>query len=361
MADDDATTTTTTTTVTFRLNHLVRLRGFDHAALDGKLVRIKSTLDEASGKFEVTFLDDQARPPVPIVPGRRMKIKPEHFKHACEYCLVASAADGERLQMCGRCKTARYCNAECQRADWARHERSDCFAFSHSRSIDMSSLQQACSDGNVAEVRRLVEEEGADVDKATTNGPTPLATAASHGHLSVVRYLVEKGANVDKARATSFTPLLVAAQGGILPIVQYLVEHGADKDKACDNGGTPLILAAQGGCVEVVRYLVEQGADIDKIGGAVSAAPLFGAAANGHLAVVRYLVEQGADKDKAAKYGFTPLYVAVIKGHVTVVRYLVQQGADKNKAIIRGRTPLQAAQAKGHTEIVVFLRRAGAR
>ena len=97
-----------------------------------------------------------------------MMIKPEHFKHACEYCLVV-APDGEKLQICGRCKTARYCNAECQRADWARHKKPDCFSFSHSRSFDMSSLQLACIDGNVAEVRRLVEEEGADVDKATSN------------------------------------------------------------------------------------------------------------------------------------------------------------------------------------------------
>jgi hypothetical protein len=119
MADD----ATTPTTVTFRRNHLVRLHGFDHAALDGKLVRIESHVDDATGKFEVAFLNDQARPPIPLVPARRMLIKPEHFSHACEYCLAvgSAAVDGGRLQMCGRCKTARYCNAECQRADWARN------------------------------------------------------------------------------------------------------------------------------------------------------------------------------------------------------------------------------------------------
>jgi len=119
MANDVA-----TTTVTFRRNHLVRLRGFHHAALDGKLVRIKTNIDEESGKFVVDFLDDQARPPAPLAPARRMQIKPENMRHACEYCLVVASAavDGGRLQMCGRCKTARYCNAECQRADWARHK-----------------------------------------------------------------------------------------------------------------------------------------------------------------------------------------------------------------------------------------------
>ena len=98
-------------TVTFRRNHLVRLHGLRTAALNGKLVRIDSNINKATGRFEVVCLNDQANPPVPVVPARRITIKPEHFQHACEYCLVASAAEGEKLQMCGRCKTARYCNA----------------------------------------------------------------------------------------------------------------------------------------------------------------------------------------------------------------------------------------------------------
>ena len=50
MADDNV----TTTTVTFRLNHLVRLRGFNHVAFDGQLCRIESKVDEATGKFSIS-------------------------------------------------------------------------------------------------------------------------------------------------------------------------------------------------------------------------------------------------------------------------------------------------------------------
>ena len=78
MADDEA---TTVRPVTFRENHLVRLRGFNHAALDGKLVQVRY-FDESTCKFGVVFLDDQARPPIPVIPRRVMKIKPEHFTHA---------------------------------------------------------------------------------------------------------------------------------------------------------------------------------------------------------------------------------------------------------------------------------------
>jgi hypothetical protein len=46
MADDDDENATATASkaVTFRINHLVRLRGFNHLALDGKLVRIDSNV-----------------------------------------------------------------------------------------------------------------------------------------------------------------------------------------------------------------------------------------------------------------------------------------------------------------------------
>ena len=354
MADDDA-----TTTVTFRRNHLVRLRRFNHVVLDGKLVRIKSNNDEATGKFEVAFLDDQARPPVPLVPARRMPIAPEHFIHACEFCLVvAPAADGGKLQMCGRCKTARYCNTECQRADWARHKVGDCYRFSHARGIDMLPLQQACKHGDIVEVRRLVEE-GANIDKATTNGPTSLATAAVHGHLSVVQYLVECGADLDKARATSFTALYEAAYGGHLPIVRYLVERGADREKAAEDGTWPLLIAVFRGHFEVVQYLVEQGTDVDKARDD-GATPLITAAQMGHLMVMQYLVEQGADKDKAGRDGSTPLLSAAQIGQLAIVRFLVEQGADIDKANDRGASPLLAAVLARNLEILRYLVEQGA-
>jgi len=305
------------TTVTFRAHHLVRLNGLSLDALNGKLARVESNTPGATGKFVVLLLDNSSRPPVPAVPAQRLIIAPKHFRHACEYCFVV-APEGEKLQMCSRCKTARYCNVECQRADWARHKDPDC--------LD-TPLQQACMDGNVAELRRLVEVEGIDVNKASTNGPTPLTTATAAGHMSVVRYLVERGADVDKARATSITPLCVAAASGFLSILRFLVEQGADVDKMSDGGAlfeagaTPLHHAAKEGHLAVVRYLVEQSADKDKID-CDSATPLYIAAQHGHVAVVRYLVEHGADKDKAKADGWTSLQVAIARGHMTVVAYL---------------------------------------
>ena len=170
----DEATTSAAAPVTFRFNHLVRLRGFNHIALDGKLVRIESNIIEETGKFGVIFLDDRARPPVPVFPHKLMWIAPVNLLHACEFCLVAasSTVDGGRLQMCGQCKTARYCNAECQRADWARHKQPDCLQFCYDRGKDMFPLQRACKFGDVDEVRRLVEEDGEDVNAPRGRPPS---------------------------------------------------------------------------------------------------------------------------------------------------------------------------------------------
>ena len=280
-----------TTTPNFRPGHLVRLYGFKHAVLDGKLVRVRTYIRQSDSKHKVDFLTDTARPPIPAVPLRWMDVKSEHMQHVCEYCL-AVAAEGVKLQICGKCKTAHYCNAECQHADWPRHQRPYCLTFSLQRGT-AAPLHNACGDGNLAEVRRLVEEEGADVNKATTNGPTPLWAAANYDRLAVVRYLVEQGADVDKARVTSFTPLYGASSMGHLPIVRYLVEHGADMDKTDARGMTPI----------------------------------YAAASAGHLAVVQYLVQQGADINKENENGFTPMMNAWVRNQVEVVAYLRAAGA----------------------------------
>jgi len=124
--------------------HLARLRGFNHAALDGKLVRIESHRNEESGKYTVVFLDDRARPLVPVVPARRMPVKPENMRHACEFCLMAASEGSKLQQLCGLCMTARYCNAECQRKDLKRHESPACIHFCQVRKIvDLKNVRYA--------------------------------------------------------------------------------------------------------------------------------------------------------------------------------------------------------------------------
>ena len=40
----------------------------------------------------------------------------------CCYCASPAECLKKRLKKCGRCKTAQYCSAECQRAHWKTHK-----------------------------------------------------------------------------------------------------------------------------------------------------------------------------------------------------------------------------------------------
>ena len=75
----------------------------------------------------------------------------------------------------------------------------DLFTFNEWNEFDgITMLFRASTEGNLELVRLLVEG-GADKDKATREGWTPLNYASNGGHLEMVRLLIEKGANLDKA------------------------------------------------------------------------------------------------------------------------------------------------------------------
>jgi len=264
---------------TFRRNQLVRLHSLRNTQLNGKLVRIKSHINEETGRFDIDYLVDPAPPPLLV---RQMSMKPEHCRHVCEYCHKMAVA-GSKLLNCARCMTAQYCSKQCQRADWARHKLLDCVRFSDDRGVD-TAMQEACFNGDREEVRRLVEK-GADVCKAMSNGSTALCSAVAGGSLPMVVYLVEVGADVNQPRATSHTPLHVAASKGFVQVVEYLLEQAADKDQTTNDGETPLISATMNGHFEVVVHLVRFGADVDKAPGR-SATPLYHAASRDFFKIV---------------------------------------------------------------------------
>ena len=64
--------------------------------------------------------------------------------------------------------------------------------------------------------------------------------AAQHAHLEVVRYLLEQGADRDKASNGGYTPLHWAADLGHLEIAKLLMAYGADLNATSNNGQSPI-------------------------------------------------------------------------------------------------------------------------
>ena len=90
-------------------------------------------------------------------------------------------------------------------------------------------------------------------------GRTSLSTAASCGHLDVVKYILSKGANINMVDNSKYTPLHAASKEGHLHVVEYLVNAGADINAASHNSYTPLSTALIKGRQRIVEFLMTIG------------------------------------------------------------------------------------------------------
>ena len=91
-------------------------------------------------------------------------------------------------------------------------------------------LCAAVEAGDVAAVRTLLAEEGADPAVAEDGNPTrpPVYLAARDGHVDVVKALLASNADGNQANTDiGATPVYVAAQNGHVAIVALLKQHGA--------------------------------------------------------------------------------------------------------------------------------------
>jgi len=101
----------------------------------------------------------------------------------------------------------------------------------------MSDLAWAVKNGDMEQVKEMVEAKGTDVNTAI-DGRLPLHYASDYGQLEVIRYLLSKGAKVDSPDKHGISPLLAAIWEGHTTCVQFLVEKGASKAGTAPDGSS---------------------------------------------------------------------------------------------------------------------------
>jgi ankyrin repeat protein len=122
-------------------------------------------------------------------------------------------------------------------------------------------LHCACEAKHLHIVKYMLALPGAadDIHARTSQGQTPLHSAATHGADSVVQLLLERGADVDARDVNGYTPLMDA---GSVAVVQLLLAAGADATAVDDGGMTVLQCQARdGACAGTVCLLLKAGAD----------------------------------------------------------------------------------------------------
>ncbi|KAK2497557.1 hypothetical protein MC885_001194 [Smutsia gigantea] len=255
------------------------------------------------------------------------------------------------------------------------------------------SLAEACSEGDVNAVRKLLIE-GRSVNEHTEEGEsllclacsagyyelaqvllamhanvedrgikgdiTPLMAAANGGHVKIVKLLLAHKADVNAQSSTGNTALTYACAGGYVDVVKVLLESGASIEDHNENGHTPLMEAGSAGHVEVARLLLENGAGINTHSNEFKESALTLACYKGHLEMVRFLLEAGADQEHKTDEMHTALMEACMDGHVEVARLLLDSGAQVNMPADSFESPLTLAACGGHVELAALLIERGA-
>lgn len=123
---------------------------------------------------------------------------------------------------------------------------------------------EAAAIGRTTHLIRLLARNHNLVNAFATDGFQPLGLACYFGHLEAAEYLVMAGANVNtpSKNALHATPLQSAVSSGHTSIVRMLLKQGADPNVREKGGFTPLHAAAANGDVESIQMLIASGADL---------------------------------------------------------------------------------------------------
>ncbi len=164
--------------------------------------------------------------------------------------------------------------------------------------IKQADLRDAAGNGDIGEVKRLLEQGAAIDAKSGPSAETALIVAAGNGHVEIVKLLLEKGADVKARGEHGRTVLVYAARGGRdsqiqAEIVKLLVARNVDVDARTTEGHTALMGAAWQNRSEVVTLLLGKGADVNAKGDGGWTA-LAAATQRGHAGMAALLKAAGA-------------------------------------------------------------------
>jgi ankyrin repeat protein len=121
---------------------------------------------------------------------------------------------------------------------------------------DISALMKAIDDGQITEVRRLLEA-GVNANAMDEDGQSPLMAAACANNVKALDLLLQYGADVKRAYADGWTALHMAVDFSIDSTIQrggapgdepldaifWLLAHGADVSAETERGETAVDFA----------------------------------------------------------------------------------------------------------------------
>lgn len=206
-------------------------------------------------------------------------------------------------------------------------------------------LHQAAIDNAVELVSELLKIPNINPDLRTLKwGSTPLIIAAAHGYDKIVRLLINAGADVNKKSLTGETPLGCAIYSVFTSTSLYTNFSGLDSS-----------------AVKTVKMLLQAGADVNASNNSDNDTALMRAASISHGKVfIPILLKAGADINRQNKRSLSALMCAIKGGWKQNVDILLENKANINAVDTDGKTPLTIAAASSRPVITAKLIKAGA-
>jgi ankyrin repeat protein len=209
--------------------------------------------------------------------------------------------------------------------------------------------------GDVAAVKRLLDEDSTLVEIRDAKDLTPLHVAASRGQSEVAQLLLDRGADVHgPSDDDQWTPLVYAAYRGHLEVTKVLIENGAG---VTADDGNPIHYSGQRKHKDICRLLVEHGAIDDLVdsddGDVLN---LFRAAYSYDSDTVKEILSRRPELvDSKDIHGRTALHEACTQGDTKTVRAMLKCGADLSIQDANGQTPADRAAAHNQRAVTKAL------
>jgi uncharacterized protein len=179
-------------------------------------------------------------------------------------------------------------------------------------------------------------------------GLTALLYAARSGCLGCVSALLKAGANADKPTPDGFTPLITAIDNFHFDVAKYLLQHGANPNVWDWYGRTPLYVA-----VDMHTYIKrhDPSSSRDKTTALELVKMMLDMGVNPNAQLDLHRPGRGGNSnrftDDLLRTGCTPLLLAAITHDTAAVKLLLQHGALVDLPNVNGVTPLIAAAGIG--------------
>jgi ankyrin repeat protein len=114
-------------------------------------------------------------------------------------------------------------------------------------------FEWALKNGDLDQVRIIVEKEKALANHTLPTGRYPLCMAADYGQKHVIEYLIENGADVNVKDRYGISPLLSAIYEGHIDCVQLLLQKGASKNETAPDGSSYIDCASTDDIKELLK------------------------------------------------------------------------------------------------------------